>query len=418
MNFPRALIRELVDKRLWPVAIVLVVALLAVPVLLSRGGGAPASDDAPPVADAPARAGATKVAAVKITGPPSVRSRPGQVRDPFRRKPVKPEKAATPSSDAPAGATGGTASPTAAAPGETPTDGLDTTRTIDVRFGKADNLRRIPRLKVGTQLPAGQDAVMRYAGVVPGTQRARFLPAAGVGSIQTTGDATCYMEGDVCYGLDMKAGDKESLTFEGVSYEIEIVSVGQSAAGTRGNAGNAGTRGNAGNAGTPAAKATSSYYRTTVRFAAGSNRAATRSLSRLTPLPGPSDHALIYVGESARGAAFLLGSGVTATGEGGCLDINCRIVALDQGESTLVDVSPADGGAPRRYSLAVVTIEKVTASATLAQQMRARVNPHGRYALQATLADRQAATAFGQFTYDAGTGMLEPDPSKVTKVTG
>jgi hypothetical protein len=412
MNFARALIRELVDKRLWPVAIVLVVALLAVPVLLSRGGDGPASDDAPPVADVPARAGATKVAAVKITGPPSVRSRPGQVRDPFRRKPVKLEKAATPSSGAPAAATGGTASPTAASPGEIPTDGLDTTRTIDVRFGKADNLRHIPRLKVGTQLPAGQDAVVRYAGVAAGTQRARFFAAEGVGTIHTTGDATCYPKADACYGLDMKAGDKETLTVDGVNYEIEIISVGQSAAG---NTGNAGTPGNAD---TPAAKVTSSYYRTTVRFAAGSNRAAARSLSRLTPLPGPSDHALIYIGESARGAAFLLGSGVTATGEGGCLDVNCRIVALDRGESTLVDVTPADDSAPRRYTLAVVTIEKVTASATLAKQMRARVNPHGRYALHAMLEHPQAATAFGLLTYDAGTGMLEPRPSKVAKVTG
>jgi hypothetical protein len=403
MSFARALIRELVDKRLWPIAIVLVVALLAVPVLLSSGGDRPASDAATPVADAPAGSAARKVAAVKISGPPSVRSRPGQVRDPFRRRPAAVQTTTTPSPDAPA-ATGGTASPPAAATGaiaEAPTDGLDTTKTIDVRFGKADNLRRMPRLKAATDLPAGQDAVVRYAGVVPGTQRARFVAAEGRGTVQTSGDAKCHMKDDTCYALDMKAGDEESLTVDGVTYEIELVSVGQSAAG---------------DGDTPAAAVTSSYYRTTVRF--GSNRTAARPLSRLTPLPGPSGHALIYIGESPRGAAFLLGGGVTATGDGGCLDVDCRIVALDRGESTLVDVTPDDGGAPRRYTLAVVTIEKVSASATLAEQMRARVNRHGRYALHAMLEDRQAATAFGQFAYDSGTGMLAPDPSKVTKVTG
>jgi len=405
MNFARVLIRELVDKRLWPIAVVLVVALLAVPVMLSRGGDDPASDDAPPVADASAEAGATKVPAVKITGPPSVRSRSGQVRDPFRRTPDKTATATTPSSAAPAVASGGTASPTAAAPGgttETATNGVDTTKTIDVRFGKADSMRRIPRLKAGTDLPGGKDAVVRFAGVVAGTERARFVAVSGVIG-QTSGDAKCLKKDDTCYALDMKAGDSQTFTVDGVTYGIEIVSVAQNTGG---------------DADTPAAKVTSSYYRTKVRFAAGSNPAATRPLSRLTPLPGPSDRALIYIGESSKGAAFLLAGGVTATGDGACLDVSCRIIALERGESTLVDVTPAGDGAPRRYTLEVVSIEKVSASATVAKRMRARVNPHGPYALHATLEDPQAATAFGMFAYDTGTGMLELHTSKATKVTG
>jgi hypothetical protein len=402
MSFARVLIRELVDKRLWPIAVVLVVALLAVPVVLSRGGGAPASDDAPPVAHASADAGATKVAAVKITGPPSVRSRPGQVRDPFRRTPVKLETATTPSAAAPAVTGGGTASPpSAAAPdGTTSGERIDTTKTIDVRFGKPDNLRRMPRLKAGTELPGGEGAVVRYAGVVAGTERARFVSVVSTGA--TTGDATCYKEKDACVAFDMRAGDKQTFIVDGITYEIEIVAVGETAAGK---------------ADTPAAEVTSSYYRTKVRFAAGANQPATRPLSRLTPLPGPSDRALIYLGESSKGAAFLLGSGVTATGDGDCLDGGCRIVALQRGDSTRVDVTPGDG-TPRRYTLEVVTIEKVSASATLAKRERARVNPHGPYALHAMLEDPQAATAFGMFAYDSGTGMLEPHTSKVTKVTG
>ncbi|MDQ1715685.1 MAG: hypothetical protein QOC60_1630, partial [Frankiaceae bacterium] len=230
MSFARALIRELVDKRLWPVAVVLLVALLAVPVMLSRGGDDPASDDAPPVADASAGAGATKVPAVKITGPPSVRSRPGQVRDPFRRTPVKLETATTPSAAAPAVTGGGTASPpSAAAPdGTTSGERIDTTKTIDVRFGKPDNLRRMPRLKAGTELPGGEGAVVRYAGVVAGTERARFVSVVSTGA--TTGDATCYKEKDACVAFDMRAGDKQTFIVDGVTYEIEIVSVGDGAA--------------------------------------------------------------------------------------------------------------------------------------------------------------------------------------------
>jgi hypothetical protein len=373
--------------------------------MLGRGDDDPASGDAPPVADAAADAGATKVPAVKITGPLSVRSRPGQVRDPFRRTPVKLQTATTPSSAASATSAGGdTAAPSAAAP-DMPTDRIDTTKTIDVRFGKADDLRRMPRLKAGTELPAGQNAVVRYAGVVAGTQQARFVAVDGVIG-KTAGDAKCYGKDGGCNAFDMKAGDKQTFIVDGVNYEIEIISVPQS------------TGGNADTPDAVQAKVSYSYYRTTVRFAAGSNRAAARSLSRLTPLPGPSDHALIYIGATSRGAAFLLGSGVTATGEGGCLDVNCRIVALDRGESTLVDVTPADDSAPRRYTLEVVTIEKVDASATVAKKMRAHVNPHGRYALHAMLEDPQAATAFGLFTYDADSGMLEQGPSKVAKVTG
>jgi hypothetical protein len=259
--------------------------------------------------------------------------------------------------------------------------------------------------------------------VVAGTERAHFASVVSAGA--TSGDATsaCYQQKDACVAFDMRAGDKQTFIVDGVTYEIEIVSVGDGAAAKADTpaaaadtpAAEADTP--AAEADTPAAEVTSSYYRTKVRFAAGANQPATRPLSRLTPLPGPSDRALIYLGESSKGAAFLLGSGVTATGDGDCLDGGCRIVALQRGDSTRVDVTPADG-TPSRYTLEVVTIEKVSASATLAKRERARVNPHGPYALHAMLEDPQAATAFGLFAYDAGTGMLEPHPSKVTKVTG
>lgn len=266
-----------------------------------------------------------------------------------------------------------------------------------MRFGKSDNLRRMPRLKPGTDLPAGQDAVVRYAGVVAGTQRARFVVADSVKG-KTGGDAKCYEKDNSCYALDMRAGDKQTFIVDGVTYEIEIVSV-------------------AGNADTTDAKVSSSYYRTTVRFGAGASP-ATRPLSRLAPLATASNHALIYLGASSKGAVFLLGSGVAAVGEGECLDADCRIVALDRGESTLVAVISADGDATRKYTLEVAALEQVRASPTVAETMRARVHPRGRDVLREMLEDPQAATAIASFTYDADTGMLEPGASKVTKVTG
>ena len=95
MNPVQRLISDLVEKKLWPVALVLVVSAVAIPLLIGGGGsGAGAGTPDPSVALAPAVAAATP--AVELVGPPDVRSRPGAVRDPFRR--TKTEKAAPASS--------------------------------------------------------------------------------------------------------------------------------------------------------------------------------------------------------------------------------------------------------------------------------------------------------------------------------
>src|SRR5690242_12377234 len=85
MSFLRNVLRDLVEKRLWPVAIALVAALVAVPIVLggSSDAGAPAADVAAApagAADQPA-AGAEAVSlATPAEGPVD---RPGKTRDPF-----------------------------------------------------------------------------------------------------------------------------------------------------------------------------------------------------------------------------------------------------------------------------------------------------------------------------------------------
>jgi hypothetical protein len=412
MNFARALIRDLVDKRLWPIAIVLVAALVAVPLLLS-GGGDSTADDPSLVARAPADADAdaAKVAAVELAGPPSVRSRPGDVRNPFRRPPVAQTTTETPAAapadaapaDAPAasgvtGTTTGTTTTPSNGNGsttQTPTNRIDTTKTIDVRFGKPGSLRRIASLKSGTDLPSGTAGVVRYAGVVAKTRRARFV-AVNETVGKTDGDATCYRKDGACYALDMQAGDKQSFVIAGVSYEIEILAVPLAGAG---------------DADSQDVPVSASYQRTEVRF--GERLGTSHSISRLTPVPGSADPALIYLGVSAKGATFLLGSGTnaTASGEGECVDSRCRIIALKQGESMVVDATQGEGKA-RRISVAVTSIDEVDASADYAKKMHARVHPDGREALTAMLRDRTAATAIGAIRYDAETGLLVPAASK------
>jgi len=411
MNFVRALIRDLVDKRLWPIAVVLVAALVALPLILSSGGESTA-DDAPPAASAPADADAAKVAAVQLAGPPSVRSRPGAGRNPFRRPPVAatettadaPAAAPAAPADSPAGAGAGATetTPTTTTPStgggsttQTPTNRIDTTKAIDVRFGKPGSLRRNSSLKPGADLPSGTAAVIRYAGVVAKTRRARFV-AVNETVGKTDGDATCYRKNDQCYALDMQAGDRQSFVISGVRYEIEILAVPLAGAG---------------DADTEDAPAAATYRRTEIRF--GERLGTSHAISRLTPLPGSTNPVLIYLGVSAAGANFMLGAGTTAaaSGEGKCVDSRCRIISLQQGESLVVDATPGEGSA-RRFSLEVTSIDKVDASADYAKKMHARVHPDGRSALTVMLRNRTAATAIGAIRYDTTTGLLVPAASK------
>jgi hypothetical protein len=85
MKFIRATIRDLIQRRLWPVALVLAIALAAVPVVLGRGGDDSASIVTPPTPSTTADAGTAQKAEVTLdTSVPDKRDRPGRVRNPFK----------------------------------------------------------------------------------------------------------------------------------------------------------------------------------------------------------------------------------------------------------------------------------------------------------------------------------------------
>lgn len=118
MSELRRIAEDLVDKRLWPVALVLVVALVAIPLLI--GGGSEGPGDSR-LAATPA-VGAVEAAAptVELVGPPAVRTRPGKLRDPFRR--TKKAKAA----EAPSGSSAKQPSTADAKPGAAKTGAAKT----------------------------------------------------------------------------------------------------------------------------------------------------------------------------------------------------------------------------------------------------------------------------------------------------
>jgi hypothetical protein len=231
MNFARALLRDLVDKRLWPIAALLAATLVVVPLLIGGAGSADDGSPAPAAAvDESATANASQSApAVELVGPASVRARAGTVRDPFRRpKPKVEDRVATPSASA--------ATDTAAAQTSTtdPTKNASPTltkppfayRTV-VRFGLTDGdpgkARGISRL---TPLGGVIAPALVYLGVSIDGAHAAFLLGP---SAQQYGEGRCVDRAN-CRIIVLKAGMSTVVDVtptEGPprQYSLEVVSV-------------------------------------------------------------------------------------------------------------------------------------------------------------------------------------------------
>ena len=224
--------RQLVRRRLWPVAVLLLAALAAVPVLLARDA-APA--DVPPLpqtaapaetAKAPAAADDAFAEPVVAKASTSDRSRRRRVlgarKNPFEPAPVKKPKKTKTKAATTAGTpdtTGGTTAPT------TPSTGLPTTPTtpvtpapvkktyapgtLIVRFGDpSGDLDRMALSKLGA-LPKDDDEtgpLLVYTSLTDHGKKAVFLVDA---SLEPTGDGTCKPHPSSCETIELAAGETE-----------------------------------------------------------------------------------------------------------------------------------------------------------------------------------------------------------------
>lgn len=293
----RTAARDLVAKRLWPIAVVLVVALVAVPVVIgSSASDAPAPVAAAPAATAPA-AGTSPESAITVVAPAIVgRSRPGAVHDPFY-DPPKPKDTTT-----------STASPSTSA-----------------------------------SSPAPAPAPSSAARPAPANSAApKSSPEPGASAPAGATDAA-------------------------------------------------------------------SVYRTRLRWGPD-DEAAVRGVSRLEPLGGTSNPALLYLGTTEGGAraVFLLGPNASSdVAKRGCAEKTCRIVALKAGQSTAVAVQGVDGGEVRNFTLVIDAIaERAVAGEAAAAEQRTRVHHDGRDVLRAMIKDAKTAAAIGQFAYDRTLGAV------------
>ena len=224
LSGPRAIARDLIDKRLWPVALALLVALVAVPVVLGRSDAkqpaTPAAIPATPAA--PGSATAIRVAEQPVLG----RSRPGPVHDPFYDPPEPKDSssspstssssstAKTPSTTGTGSGSGGTQAPSTVPPPSVTTPKAPSATTTSysfyrprARFGAdaAAPVRGLSRLQ-----PLGDKADPAALDLGPTADHTRAVFLLGPNAVTADGEGACGEK--TCRVVALKAG--QSLTLQ------------------------------------------------------------------------------------------------------------------------------------------------------------------------------------------------------------
>jgi hypothetical protein len=244
----RSVFSDLMEKRLWPIAAALGIALIAIPVLLSKPAGSEPA--ATPVAPAtPATGGGSLSAFQPVVNTEGKKSseirkhlRGFESKDPFKVQGLGgggggsssdgtvQVQGTSATSDTGTGTSGGGGSvtPTDVTSGSgdqgttTPTTGSGSQTltyfkyTVDVRFGKADNLDK-KRLDQFRALPSSQDPVVVFMGVRTDSETAVFLVSS---ASSTTGEGNCEPD-DTCTFLYLKPGEQQS--FEAIDANNAVI---------------------------------------------------------------------------------------------------------------------------------------------------------------------------------------------------
>ena len=240
MNAVTSIWRQMMARRLWPLALLLVAALVAVPVLLARD----ATPVAAPVETAPAvtaKADDTIAEPVVAKVEASDRGRRRRVlgvrKDPFRPPPVKKVKVAKVADAGPDVATpdpgtgggGGTTTPSGPTI-VTPKPKVYPASSLLIRFGDstADVLPKSTLLKL-KPLPDDETSLIVYMGLTDHGKKAKFLLDD---SLEATGDGTCKPHPSNCETISLAAGETEFFDVIDpetgdivASYELDVVRI-------------------------------------------------------------------------------------------------------------------------------------------------------------------------------------------------
>jgi hypothetical protein len=247
MNVITDTLRQIVRRKLWPVALVLIGALAAVPLVLAKQ---PAAE---PVANA-ANAHkvepqpATFVSAPDATAEQTTRRRVlGGIKDPFEPAPAPKVKKAkkkasttakqaddttTPDNSGGTSAGGGTptAPPVAPQPTATPTPTIPAF-SIKVRFGSTEGKDALPTTTIErlSVLPDEENPLVVYRGVEDGGKVAVFELTGG---IVAQGDGACAPTPEDCQYVRLHAGETEFFTVPatddtgtGLQFQLDLVKI-------------------------------------------------------------------------------------------------------------------------------------------------------------------------------------------------
>ena len=226
MNAVTTTWRQLVRKKLWPVAVLLLAALVAIPVLLAREPAAP-EPLAPVAVSTEADDTIAEPIVAKVTAEDRARRRRvlGVRKDPFRPAPVKNKKAkldepasAQPSkAEQPRQTDGGSEPPSVTTTGggtSVPVEPVApksyySAGTIIVRFGDAagDQLDRFAVEKL-EPVPDDEMPLLIYMGLTKDGKKAKFLVDA---SVEVDGDGRCRPHPSSCETIELSVGETEFL---------------------------------------------------------------------------------------------------------------------------------------------------------------------------------------------------------------
>jgi hypothetical protein len=248
MNAIKDTWRELLRRRLWPVALLLVGALVAVPMVLAKTPDPAATT---PVHNAKGEddIASTYVSLADSAGTTEETKRRrvlGLSKDPFEPKALPKVKKAKKAKKAKAAATatpepttvqdsgssggsgGATTPPPSTAPAPEPTETVPA-YSIKVRFGTTENselpTKTIERLSV---LPDEENPVIVYRGVEDGGDVAVFELT---GEVDAQGDGTCAPTPEDCQYVKLRAGETEFITVTDTGteadaqYQLDLVKI-------------------------------------------------------------------------------------------------------------------------------------------------------------------------------------------------
>ncbi|MDX6714323.1 MAG: hypothetical protein QOH30_881 [Baekduia sp.] len=261
MSFLKNVLHDLVEKRLWPVAVALVVALIAVPIVL--GGSSNAGSTGADVAALPTTNGLANhrdvaradVVSLEEQAAGSVQ-RAGTVRNPFvqHHQPKVVDQTVTNAvntakgiADALGAATSGgsgsgsgtattpvsTPPATKPAPSDMPTSPTKTnssaadTYRVKLKFGESGAEKTYDNVARLTPLPSSDNPFFVYLGLKDDQKTAIFLVDAGA---VPSGDGSCQPSRDNCEQIELKAGDTEFFDLQSgtaglVQYQLDMVSI-------------------------------------------------------------------------------------------------------------------------------------------------------------------------------------------------